>query len=90
MVDVAQMAAAALGDARSAPPAEDAFTLVDGMGAARGVHSWSGRGSLHSHGEACFIGTYYKGRRRRLDKAAIARAADPRGAARTLRTNAPL
>ncbi len=35
VVDVEQMVAAALTDARGAPPAEDAFTLVDGMGAAR-------------------------------------------------------
>ena len=35
VVDVEQMVSAALTDARGAPPAEDAFTLVDGMGAAR-------------------------------------------------------
>jgi predicted Zn-dependent protease len=34
VVDVEQMVAAALTDARGAPPAEDAFALVDGMGAA--------------------------------------------------------
>ena len=34
VVDVEQMVSAALTDARGAPPAEDAFTLVDGMGAA--------------------------------------------------------
>ncbi len=32
VVDVEQMVSAALTDARGAPPAEDAFTLVDGMG----------------------------------------------------------
>ena len=36
VVDVEQMVAAALTDARGAPPADDAFTLVDGMDAARG------------------------------------------------------
>jgi predicted Zn-dependent protease len=36
VVDVEQMVSAALTDAREAPPAEDAFTLVDGMAAARG------------------------------------------------------
>jgi predicted Zn-dependent protease len=36
VVDVEQMVSAALMDARGAPPAEDAFTLVDGMVAARG------------------------------------------------------
>jgi predicted Zn-dependent protease len=36
VVDVEQMVAAALTDARGAPPAEDASTLVDGMAAARG------------------------------------------------------
>jgi len=35
VVDVEQMVSAALTDARGAPPAEDAFALVDGMGAAR-------------------------------------------------------
>jgi predicted Zn-dependent protease len=35
VVDVGQMVSAALTDARQAPPAEDAVTLVDGMGAAR-------------------------------------------------------
>jgi predicted Zn-dependent protease len=35
VVDVEQMVSAALTDAREAPPAEDAFTLVDGMAAAR-------------------------------------------------------
>jgi predicted Zn-dependent protease len=35
VVDVEQMVSAALTDARGAPPAEDAFTLVDGMDAAR-------------------------------------------------------
>src|ERR1019366_8208469 len=35
VVDVEQMVSAALTDARGAPPAEDAFTLVDGMGVAR-------------------------------------------------------
>jgi predicted Zn-dependent protease len=35
VVDVKQMVSAALADARGAPPAEDAFRLVDGMGAAR-------------------------------------------------------
>ncbi len=35
VVDVEQMVSAALTDARGAPPAEDAFTLVDGMAAAR-------------------------------------------------------
>jgi predicted Zn-dependent protease len=35
VVDVEQMVSAALTDARGAPPAEDAFRLVDGMGAAR-------------------------------------------------------
>ena len=34
VVDVEQMVSAALTDARGAPPADDAFTLVDGMGAA--------------------------------------------------------
>ena len=37
VVDVEQMVAAALTDARGAPPADDAFTLVDGMDAARGA-----------------------------------------------------
>src|ERR1700722_6768925 len=32
VVDVEQMVSAALTDARGAPPADDAFTLVDGMG----------------------------------------------------------
>jgi predicted Zn-dependent protease len=36
VVDVEQMVSAALMDARGAPPAEDAFTLVDGMAAAAG------------------------------------------------------
>jgi predicted Zn-dependent protease len=36
VVDVEQMVSAALTDARGAPPADDAFTLVDGMDAARG------------------------------------------------------
>jgi predicted Zn-dependent protease len=36
VVDVEQMVSAALADARGAPPADDAFTLVDGMIAARG------------------------------------------------------
>ncbi|MGP0031005.1 MAG: metallopeptidase TldD-related protein [Acidimicrobiales bacterium] len=36
VVDVGQMVSAALTDAEGAPPAEDAFTLVDGMGAAPG------------------------------------------------------
>jgi predicted Zn-dependent protease len=36
VVDVEQMVSAALRDARGAPPADDAFTLVDGMDAARG------------------------------------------------------
>jgi predicted Zn-dependent protease len=36
VVDVEQMVSAALTDARGAPPADDAFTLVDGMVAARG------------------------------------------------------
>jgi predicted Zn-dependent protease len=36
VVDVEQMVAAALTDARGAPPADDAFTLVDGLDAARG------------------------------------------------------
>jgi predicted Zn-dependent protease len=36
VVDVEQMVSAALTDAKGAPPAEDAFTLVDGMRAARG------------------------------------------------------
>jgi predicted Zn-dependent protease len=36
VVDVEQMVSAALTDARGAPPADDAFTLVDGMTAARG------------------------------------------------------
>jgi predicted Zn-dependent protease len=36
VVDVEQMVSAALTDARGAPPADDASTLVDGMGAARG------------------------------------------------------
>jgi predicted Zn-dependent protease len=36
VVDVEQMVSAALTDARGAPPADDATTLVDGMGAARG------------------------------------------------------
>jgi predicted Zn-dependent protease len=36
VVDVDDMVSAALADARGAPPAEDAFALVDGMGAARG------------------------------------------------------
>jgi predicted Zn-dependent protease len=36
VVNVQEMVAAALTDARGAPPADDAFTLVDGMGAARG------------------------------------------------------
>jgi predicted Zn-dependent protease len=35
VVDVEQMVSAALTDAREAPPADDAFTLVDGMAAAR-------------------------------------------------------
>jgi predicted Zn-dependent protease len=35
VVDVEQMVSAALADAMGAPPAEDAFTLVDGMTAAR-------------------------------------------------------
>jgi predicted Zn-dependent protease len=34
VVDVEQMVSAALTDARGAPPADDAFALVDGMGAA--------------------------------------------------------
>ncbi len=37
VVDVEQMVSAALTDARGAPPADDAFTLVDGMDAARGA-----------------------------------------------------
>jgi predicted Zn-dependent protease len=36
VVDVEQMVSAALTDARGAPPADDVFTLVDGMDAARG------------------------------------------------------
>jgi len=36
VVNVEQMVSAALTDARGAPPADDAFTLVDGMVAARG------------------------------------------------------
>ena len=36
VVDVEQMVSAALTDARGAPPADDVFALVDGMGAARG------------------------------------------------------
>ncbi|HEY3844826.1 MAG TPA: metallopeptidase TldD-related protein [Acidimicrobiales bacterium] len=36
LVDAEQMVSAALTDAKGAPPAEDAYTLVDGMGAARG------------------------------------------------------
>jgi predicted Zn-dependent protease len=36
VVDVEQMVSAALTDARGAPPADDAFALVDGMGAAKG------------------------------------------------------
>ena len=36
VVDAEQMVSAALRDARGAPPADDAFTLVDGMDAARG------------------------------------------------------
>jgi predicted Zn-dependent protease len=36
VVNVEQMVSAALTDARGAPPADDAFALVDGMGAARG------------------------------------------------------
>jgi predicted Zn-dependent protease len=36
VVDVEQMVSAALTDARGAPPADDAFALVDGMGAASG------------------------------------------------------
>jgi predicted Zn-dependent protease len=36
VVDVEQMVSAALTDARGAPPADDAFARVDGMGAARG------------------------------------------------------
>jgi len=35
VVDTEQMVSAALTDARGAPPADDAFALVDGMGAAR-------------------------------------------------------
>jgi predicted Zn-dependent protease len=35
VVNVEQMVSAALTDARGAPPADDAFALVDGMGAAR-------------------------------------------------------
>jgi predicted Zn-dependent protease len=35
VVDVEQMVSAALADAQGAPPADDAFALVDGMGAAR-------------------------------------------------------
>src|SRR6202012_1688378 len=37
VADVEQMVSAALTDARGAPPADDAFALVDGMGAARGA-----------------------------------------------------
>jgi len=36
VVNVEQMVSAALTDARGAPPADDAFTLVDGMSTARG------------------------------------------------------
>jgi predicted Zn-dependent protease len=36
VVDVEQMVSAALTDARGAPPADDAFPLVDGLGAASG------------------------------------------------------
>ena len=43
VVDVEQMVSAALTDARGAPPADDAFTLVDGMDAARG---WGRAASL--------------------------------------------
>jgi predicted Zn-dependent protease len=49
VADIEEMAAAALADAHGAPPAEDAFTLVDGMGAARSV---GGRAAAMAYGEA--------------------------------------
>jgi predicted Zn-dependent protease len=47
VVDVEQMVSAALTDARGAPPADDAFTLVDGMGAA----SAGGRAASMAYGQ---------------------------------------
>jgi predicted Zn-dependent protease len=48
VVDVEQMVAAALTDARGAPPADDAFTLVDGMAAA----SAGGRAASLAYGQS--------------------------------------
>src|ERR1700719_1747680 len=48
VVDVEQMVSAALTDARGAPPADDAVTLVDGMGAA----SAGGRAASLAFGQA--------------------------------------
>jgi predicted Zn-dependent protease len=46
VVDVEQMVSAALTDARGAPPADDAFTLVDGMVAAKaGARGGAGGGA---------------------------------------------
>ncbi len=42
VVDVEQMVSAALTDAEGAPPADDAFVLVDGMGAASGGEGGGG------------------------------------------------
>ena len=48
VADVEQMVSAALTDARGAPPADDVFALVDGMGAARG----GGRAASAAFGSA--------------------------------------
>ena len=49
VVSVEQMVSAALTDARTAPPADDAFTLIEGMAAARGGRASAAAAVSYGH-----------------------------------------